>query len=310
MNKAPLQRFVDQQVKDFIDRDVNSTPYLIMTIFGDSVIPHGGEIWLGSLVQLLEPLGISERLVRTSVFRLTKDTWIESNKVGRKSFYSPKHIQEIKMTERHLYYQQEKWDGNWRLLVGTSMEKANKKRDEFRKELQRSGFSPISPNVFGHPTYSINQINHLLKQYEQQDYYIVMNARDTDCQPLAFLDAESILHRGVKEDLEKEYESFIQQYSPMSEHSDEIADLSPQDSFLIKTMMINDYRRLLWHDSIRSSLLLGEAWAGRRARRLAATIYCQLDKKGRQHFRSLGKCSEGSLPPLENEYRKRFKHLI
>lgn len=310
MKKTSLKCFVDLQLKEFIDREVNSSPYLIMTIFGDSVIPHGGEIWLGSLVQLLEPLGISERLVRTSVFRLSKDTWLESKKVGRKSFYSPKHIEEIKRNEQHLYYQQEKWDGNWRLVVGTSMDKACSKRDGFRKELQRNGFNSISPNVFGHPTFSITELNRLLSHYEQREFYVVLSARDTDCQPLNFLKSDKILHRGVREKLEKEYGGFIEQYSPMLEYNNEIADLSPQDSFLIKTLMINDYRRLLWHDSIRSSLLLGGEWAGRRARRLAATVYCELDKKGRQHFRSLAKCSENSMPPLENQFRKRFKHLI
>jgi phenylacetic acid degradation operon negative regulatory protein len=43
---------------------------LLVTVFGDSVAPHGGRAWLGSLIGLLAPFGISERLVRTSVYRL------------------------------------------------------------------------------------------------------------------------------------------------------------------------------------------------------------------------------------------------
>jgi acetyl-CoA C-acetyltransferase len=38
-------------------------------------------------VRLLEPLGISERLVRTSVYRLAQDNWIEGVKSGRRSYY-------------------------------------------------------------------------------------------------------------------------------------------------------------------------------------------------------------------------------
>lgn len=55
---------------------------LIITLFGDTVSPHGRTIWLGSLVQALAPIGVNERLVRTSVFRLVKEGWLEADRVG------------------------------------------------------------------------------------------------------------------------------------------------------------------------------------------------------------------------------------
>ena len=60
---------------------------LIITTFGDAVLPRGGRIWLGSLIQLLEPLQLNERLIRTSVFRLVKDEWLRVQSVGRRSDY-------------------------------------------------------------------------------------------------------------------------------------------------------------------------------------------------------------------------------
>jgi hypothetical protein len=42
-----------------------SSTSLLITLFCDAVTRHGGEIWLGSLIRSLAPLGISERLVRT-----------------------------------------------------------------------------------------------------------------------------------------------------------------------------------------------------------------------------------------------------
>ena len=53
---------------------------LVMTVFGDAIAPRGGSVWLGSLISLLDPLGISERLVRTSVFRLTEEGWLEASR--------------------------------------------------------------------------------------------------------------------------------------------------------------------------------------------------------------------------------------
>ena len=61
---------------------------LVITLYGDTIEPHGGTVWLGSLIKLLEPMGINERLMRTTIFRLTQDNWLTSDKVGRKSYYS------------------------------------------------------------------------------------------------------------------------------------------------------------------------------------------------------------------------------
>ena len=40
---------------------------LIITIFGDSIMPRGGAVSLGSLIALGAPFGLNERLVRTAI---------------------------------------------------------------------------------------------------------------------------------------------------------------------------------------------------------------------------------------------------
>ena len=54
-----------------------SSTAVVFTFFCDVVTQHGGEIWLGSVIQALAPLGINERLTRTAVFRLVQDDWLE-----------------------------------------------------------------------------------------------------------------------------------------------------------------------------------------------------------------------------------------
>src|SRR3974377_826359 len=61
---------------------------LIVTLFGDAILPHGGSIWLGSLAALAAPFGCNERVVRTSVFRLSKEGWLTAAQEGRRSCYS------------------------------------------------------------------------------------------------------------------------------------------------------------------------------------------------------------------------------
>ncbi len=56
---------------------------LIVTIFGDSIMPRGGAIALGSLIRLAAPFGLNERLVRTATARLAHEGWVEARRVGK-----------------------------------------------------------------------------------------------------------------------------------------------------------------------------------------------------------------------------------
>ena len=60
---------------------------LVVTVCGDTIAPHGGGFWLGSMIELLAPLGVGDRLVRTSVFRLVQEGWLTASREGRRSRY-------------------------------------------------------------------------------------------------------------------------------------------------------------------------------------------------------------------------------
>ena len=60
---------VAQWISAFLASDMPRAKSLVMTLFGDAIVPHGGRVWLGSLIDLLAPFGINDRLLRTSVLR-------------------------------------------------------------------------------------------------------------------------------------------------------------------------------------------------------------------------------------------------
>ena len=80
---APLEQLITR----FQQQTPIRASSLIITVYGDAIEPHGGAVWLGSLIGLLEPMGINERLIRTSIFRLTQEGWLTAEKVGRRSYY-------------------------------------------------------------------------------------------------------------------------------------------------------------------------------------------------------------------------------
>ena len=79
----PIQKRLD----DFRRQGRVQAGSLIISVFGDAVLPRGSRIWLGSLIRLLEPLELNERLGRTSVFRLAKEEWLRTEPSGRRADY-------------------------------------------------------------------------------------------------------------------------------------------------------------------------------------------------------------------------------
>src|SRR5512144_1193638 len=78
-----VQRWVARRLATYPPRATS----LIITVWGDAIAPHGGAVMLSGLIELFEPFGINERLVRTSVFRLAREGWIVAKPMGRRSLY-------------------------------------------------------------------------------------------------------------------------------------------------------------------------------------------------------------------------------
>ena len=91
--KTALDDVVAQLVARFRRQRPLRGGSLIVTIFGDSIAPRGGAIALGSLIRLCEPFGLTDRLVRTSVGRLSAEHWLVGTRQGRGivlAFLSPR----------------------------------------------------------------------------------------------------------------------------------------------------------------------------------------------------------------------------
>src|SRR4051812_7059879 len=145
---APLRRVLRTLLADTAPRAKS----LIVTLFGDAILPHGGSIWMGSLVTLLAPFGVNERLARTAVLRLTRDNWLVADSVGRRSYYR------LTDTGNHRFEEAAQriyavgsvpWDGNWSIVM-IDADKAEQ-RDRIRRDLGWLGFAAISQSLLLHP---------------------------------------------------------------------------------------------------------------------------------------------------------------
>src|SRR5208337_3146400 len=68
---------IDRWIQHELLRAPLKAKSLVVTVWGDAIAPHGGAVWLSGLIRLLAPLGLNERLVRTSVYRLAQEGWLD-----------------------------------------------------------------------------------------------------------------------------------------------------------------------------------------------------------------------------------------
>src|SRR6202012_1736253 len=96
----PLARIVDQ-----LKQEPSRTGSLVITVFGDAIVPRGGAVWLGTLLEFFGAIDIDSGVVRTAMSRLAADGWLERNKVGRNSFYrlAQKGRQTFDVATAHIY---------------------------------------------------------------------------------------------------------------------------------------------------------------------------------------------------------------
>jgi len=132
---------------------------LIVTLFGDAIMPRGGAVALGSLIDLAAPFGLNERLVRTATSRLAQDGWLEGRREGKLSEYrlSKNGRERFAEATKRIYSEPDtQWSGRWTLIVVPPMRAVE--RRAIRDELVWRGFGEISATVFAHPEFDLRTL--------------------------------------------------------------------------------------------------------------------------------------------------------
>ncbi|MCB1437732.1 MAG: phenylacetic acid degradation operon negative regulatory protein PaaX [Rhodobiaceae bacterium] len=282
----------------------------IITIFGDTVLPHGGEIWLGSLIALAAPLGIAPRLVRTGVYRLSQQGWLTSRKQGRRAYYT---IAEQSMdkfaeaTRRFYAMENAPWDGEWRLVQLPSDISASR-RHALVRELGWLGFGQIGPALYAHPTETTATIARTLARHKLSDRAFVFRAHLAE-----FVSGEHV-HRVAKQAwnlsaLKQDYERFIAAFSPIGETLADGAPICEEDAYALRILLMLEHRRILLKDPVLPAALLPEDWLGPAALELTANIYRRIVPAADRFLLSNLETWSGSVPPPPPEYWQRFGGL-
>jgi phenylacetic acid degradation operon negative regulatory protein len=294
-------------VDEFRSRTTLRAGSLITTVFGDSIAPRGGTVWLGSLIAVMAEFGVNERLVRTSVFRLVQDGWLQSRQIGRRSFYSltAEGRGRFEQATQKIYGEPAAaWDGEWTTVLMPGLEPATK--DLVRKELGWLGFGSLSPNVLAHPLPDMAVLDLALERLGLGDDVVVMTGQTVR--------NESGMRALVRDswnlpDIDERYASFVERFRPVLKAYGKDANVSPKSAFLVRTLLIQEYRKVLLRDPQLPAELLPAGWHGTAAYQLCRNLYQAVYAAADDFLTQAMETADGPLPPPAAAFMQRFGGL-
>ncbi|MEO8839465.1 MAG: phenylacetic acid degradation operon negative regulatory protein PaaX [Herbaspirillum sp.] len=284
---------------------------MVMTLFGDTIAPHGGKVWLGSLIELLAPFGISDRLVRTSVFRLAEEDWLNARREGRRSEYAlnPKATHRFRRAYQRIYSPSYRpWNGKWSIAFSLPGAITAQQRSNLRKELLWEGFGMIAPSVFCHPCADPATLDEVLVRVGAKKKMLICDAEDSSLvgiKPLGDLIEECWQLDTIAAD----YQSFIECFAPLKKLISSKRELPPKQAFAIRVLLIHGFRRVQLHDPQLPLELLPTNWPGETAYELCRSIYRSVQRDAERHVEAVLLQEMEAVPKAATYFYQRFGGL-
>jgi phenylacetic acid degradation operon negative regulatory protein len=283
----PLARIIEQ-----LKREPSRTGSIVITVFGDAIVPRGGSVWLGTLLEFFATIDIDSSVVRTAMSRLAADGWFERTKVGRNSFYRlvQRERQTFDIATRHIYGAPiSDWTGRFELLLIGNGED----RDASREALKNAGFGSPLPGVWVAPSG--------VPVPEEAAAAIRLEVSAEDEAGRRLLRESWPLDRTADA-----YQKFMKTFEPLRGLIGRSRPLADADAFTARVLLIHHYRRVVLRDPLLPTALLPADWPGRAARKLCGEIYRGLLPASEQWLDRHGTNETGPLPTAGKELARRF----
>jgi phenylacetic acid degradation operon negative regulatory protein len=226
----------------------------IVTLYGDVVVPRGGEVWIGNIIETCAAVGISETLVRTAVSRLVAAGQLVSRSKGRRGFYRlvPEAEAEFAAAAAAIYAPEKPC--GWRFVVlpeaGAEAQMA---------ALERQGHARLRPQLAFGPDHAPPPAGTL-----------VFPTRPEGVAELLTAFAASAFDLQTHADA---YRAFMTRFAPLGR---EAGALAGPEALTARLLLVHAYRGVRLRDPRLPAEALPADWPGHPAREFFARTYLAL----------------------------------
>ena len=249
---------------------------LIVTVFGDLVLPNEsevGEVTVQALSELLAPFGVNDRLVRTSLSRIVGDGLLMARSAGRRSFYSVDD--EARATfaraDRRIYHGGGgDWDGAWTIVVVDGTTSTPGDRAELRRRLGWAGFGSVGPNVMASPLVDAETAAEIVGTGRPDGSVMITRSRVLDGAGL--IGTDLLVRRAIDLDrAESAHRDLLDRFDGFDDRT--LERLDDERCLKLRLLLVAAYRRVALAEPTVPASLLPDDWVGDRSRRVAGRIY-------------------------------------
>lgn len=249
---------------------------LIFTLFGEYLLHRPEPVWVGHLIALLQPFGLSEGAVRTVLSRMARKAWLEGERRGRRAYYrlTGKGRDLLEEGESRIHHPptDQAWNGRWYLLAYSIPEEQRHLRDRLRVRLAWLGFGSLGNGLWISPHEVGPQVAALAEDMGIEEHLERFEARHDGPG-----DAHRLVHQCWDlDEINGRYEAFLQRWTPRLDDLRSRAEdggTDPEAAYVLRFQLIHEFRAFPLEDPYLPPSLLPEGWLGGRAGELVESIH-------------------------------------
>lgn len=268
-------------------RPIRHPNSFIFTLYGDLV--HQGEqgersaLWVGTLIALLAPFGVSPAAVRQAVSRLARQGWLDVRRERNRAYYSVTQRGRRRIAELspRIYGPVIEWDGRWRVLAYAGAQAERHARHRLRRELAVLGWAQLTASLWITPADALPAALALAAGAGLGEHLHFFTG--TYCGPLG--DRQLVERCWDLPAIAGAYVTFIEHYASRLTQERERGALDDEAAFVERLWLVHDYRKFAYLDPGLPSELVPAHWPGTTAAALFREYYAELDRKSLRFVR-------------------------
>ncbi len=248
---------------------------LVITLFGDAIVPRGGKVGLSVVQDVMARLNVENGAVRTALSRLAADGWVVREKSGRNSIYAlaKSGRRDFDLATKRIYAAgPPEWDGRWTIAIAPG----GVVHEETRQKLSDDGFVDTGASCWLRVETGIEP---MIRPGLEELLILTANADNIPAGVQAIWKLDETAGA---------YRELIQNYRALADAFGADNNLPPLDALAARVLLIHDWRRIVLCDPGLPANLLPSGWPGEAARSMVRAIYTRLAPPSEQWLDQAG----------------------